>query len=125
MALTSSRPKRANASRTSAPAAGYYTAILSELVGAQGHITAIEYDAILAERAKENLADRKNVEVVQGNGCKWPKEETDIIYVNFAIPRPAAPWIENLSEGGRLIFPPWRSAHDASAARHSTQLPSL
>jgi protein-L-isoaspartate(D-aspartate) O-methyltransferase len=85
--------------------AGYYTAILSELVGDSGHVTAIEYDAALAEKAKENLSDRANVEVVQGNGCEWPKEKTDIVYVNFAIPRPATPWIENLTLGGRLIFP--------------------
>ncbi len=84
---------------------GYYTAILSELVGTRGRVTAVEYDATLAALAKENLSDRRNVNVVHGNGCEWPKEETDIIYVNFAIPRPAAPWIENLSEGGRLIFP--------------------
>ena len=84
---------------------GYYSAILSELVGPDGRVTAIEYDAALAERARENLADRENVEVVHDNGCGWPKEPTDVVYVNFAIPRPAAPWIENLAMGGRLIFP--------------------
>src|SRR5207244_6913614 len=35
---------------------GYYTAILAELVGATGRITAIELDAELAERAAANLA---------------------------------------------------------------------
>lgn len=85
--------------------AGYYSAILSELVGPQGRVTAIEYDATLAGIANENLSDRKNVDVVHDNGCGWPKEPTDIVYVNFAIPRPAAPWIDNLAIGSRLIFP--------------------
>jgi protein-L-isoaspartate(D-aspartate) O-methyltransferase len=85
--------------------AGYYSAILSELVGPDGRVTAIEYDAALAERARENLSDRENVDVVHDNGCGWPKEPTDVVYVNFAIPHPAVPWIENLAMGGRLIFP--------------------
>lgn len=84
---------------------GYYSAILSELVSAEGRVIAVEYDADCAARARENLSDRRNVEVVHANGCDWPKEEVDIVYVNFAIPRPADPWIENLKLGGRLIFP--------------------
>jgi protein-L-isoaspartate(D-aspartate) O-methyltransferase len=35
---------------------GYYTPILARLVGRRGHITAIEYDAGLAERLRSNLA---------------------------------------------------------------------
>jgi protein-L-isoaspartate(D-aspartate) O-methyltransferase len=84
---------------------GYYTAILSELVGPGGRVTAVEYDAALAERAKENLSSRNNVEVIHDNGADWPVGPTDIVYVNFAIPRPADPWIENLKTRGRLIFP--------------------
>ncbi len=84
---------------------GYYSAILSELVEAEGHVTAVEYDADCAKRARENLGDRENVDVVQANGCFWPQEEADVVYVNFAIPRPADPWIEKLKPGGRLIFP--------------------
>lgn len=84
---------------------GYYSAILSELVGPSGHVVAVEYDTKSAASAKENLSDRSNVEVVHGNGCAWPTDEADIVYVNFAVPRPAAPWIENLKVGGRLIFP--------------------
>jgi len=84
---------------------GYYSAILSELVGPSGHIIAVEYNAKSADQARKNLSDRKNVEVVHGNGFLWPKDKADIVYVNFASPRPAIPWIENLKDGGRLIFP--------------------
>lgn len=84
---------------------GYYSAILSELVGPDGQVIAVEYDEKSAQRAKVNLADRKNVSVIHGNGFDWPKDKTDIVYVNFASPRPAAAWIEKLRKGGRLAFP--------------------
>ena len=36
---------------------GYYSAILAEIVGRAGRVTAIEIDPALAARAGENLAD--------------------------------------------------------------------
>jgi protein-L-isoaspartate(D-aspartate) O-methyltransferase len=84
---------------------GYYTAILAELVGEEGYVTAVEYDAGRAESAKENLKDRRNVEVTHADGRAWPKNPADVVYVNFATPRPADAWIDNLAVGGRLIFP--------------------
>jgi protein-L-isoaspartate(D-aspartate) O-methyltransferase len=84
---------------------GYYTAILSELVGPDGRVIAVEYDEKSAQRAKANLADRTNVSVVHGNGFDWPKDEADVVYVNFATSHPAETWIENLNIGGRLAFP--------------------
>ena len=49
---------------------GYYTAILAELVGATGRVTAIEYDAELAARATANLAQTPHVRVVHGDGTQ-------------------------------------------------------
>ena len=37
---------------------GYYSAILAEIVGRAGRVTAIEIDPVLAARASENLASR-------------------------------------------------------------------
>jgi protein-L-isoaspartate(D-aspartate) O-methyltransferase len=84
---------------------GYYSAILAELVGDEGRVTSIEFDAALAARARGNLADRPNVCCVKGNGFDWPQEAVDVVYVNFAVSRPARSWIERLNVGGRLIFP--------------------
>lgn len=84
---------------------GYYTAILAELLGAGGHVTAVEFDATLATRAQQCLAGRSNVTVVCGNGAEWPQAPVDIVYVNFAVDRPADPWLERLKPGGRLLFP--------------------
>ncbi len=84
---------------------GYYTAILSWLVGPSGHVTAVEFDANLAEQARTNLAAYGNVEVVCGDGAHWPREPADCVYVNFGAGRPAAAWLDNLAPNGRLIFP--------------------
>jgi protein-L-isoaspartate(D-aspartate) O-methyltransferase len=85
--------------------AGYYSAIIAHLVGPRGRVTAVEFDAALAEAARRNLADRANVDVVQADGGQWPREDVDCVYVNFAVARPAGPWIEHLADQGRLIFP--------------------
>lgn len=84
---------------------GYYSAILARLVGRRGAVTAVEYDAALARRARDALADLPHVEVMNADGAFWPREETDVVYVNFGVERPASAWIERLAPGGRLIFP--------------------
>lgn len=56
-------------------------------------------------RARACLRPYHNVELVVGNGADWPRESTDIVYVNFAVDRPADRWVEMLRSGGRLLFP--------------------
>lgn len=85
--------------------AGYYTAILSHLVGERGHVLAIEHDPELVERAEQNLAGCENVALVQADGATLDFEAVDAIYVNFAVGRPADRWMDALRPGGRLIFP--------------------
>ena len=76
---------------------GYYSAILAELAGPQGQVTAVEFDAELAEMAAANLQDRSNVGVVHDDGARHPQAEAERIYVNFAVERPAQRWIDGLS----------------------------
>jgi protein-L-isoaspartate(D-aspartate) O-methyltransferase len=85
--------------------AGYYSAVLAELVGPSGKVTAVEFDAALGERAESLLSGRPNVRVVRGDGAGWPETSADGVYVNFAVSRPADRWIEGLAPGGRLVFP--------------------
>ena len=49
---------------------GYYTTILAELIGAEGRVTAIEFDAEFAARAMANLAQAPHVRVVHGDGTR-------------------------------------------------------
>ena len=84
---------------------GYYTAMLAELAGARGSVIAIEYDQRLAAAAAVNLRPWPNVTPLQGDGAAWPDGPVDRIYVNFAVADPAPRWIDNLSDGGTLVFP--------------------
>ena len=93
---------------------GYYSAILAELAGPQGQVTAVEFDAELAEMAAANLKDRSNVGVVHDDGARHPQAEAERIYVNFAVERPAQRWIDGLSSNGRLVFPLAAPAESAS-----------
>jgi protein-L-isoaspartate(D-aspartate) O-methyltransferase len=84
---------------------GYYTAILAELVGSEGRVTAVEYDVDLARRAAENLRESPNVSVVHGDGFAMRFDPADVIYVNAGTTGPAASWLDGLRNGGRLILP--------------------
>lgn len=85
--------------------AGYYTALLAQIVGPEGSVTAIEWDRALAARARENLAPWPNVAVQQGDAATPPEGVFDRIYVNFAVAQPADSWLDQLAPGGTLVFP--------------------
>jgi protein-L-isoaspartate(D-aspartate) O-methyltransferase len=84
---------------------GYYTAILAHLVGPSGRVTGIEFDPDLAARARANLAAYTNVEIIEGDGTQVRFDSADVIYVNAGCTQPAARWLDNLADGGRLILP--------------------
>ncbi len=84
---------------------GYYTAILSHLVGPEGKVTAIEFDAELGKAARKNLREYQNVEVIIGDGSNHPKEQVDRIYVNYALSAPQQKWLEALAQNGCLVMP--------------------
>jgi protein-L-isoaspartate(D-aspartate) O-methyltransferase len=84
---------------------GYYTAFLARLVGASGHVTAIEYEPALAARAQANLAAYPQVRALQGDGATAALAPADVILVNAGASRPADVWLDALKDGGRLIMP--------------------
>jgi protein-L-isoaspartate(D-aspartate) O-methyltransferase len=84
---------------------GYYTAVISRLVGGCGHVMAIEYEAELAARTATNLTPFENVRVVHGNGATIALEPADVIFVNAGASRPVDGWLDALKPGGRLILP--------------------
>jgi protein-L-isoaspartate(D-aspartate) O-methyltransferase len=87
---------------------GYYSAILAEIVGRSGEVTAIEIDAGLAERARANLAWAwPQVRVVAGDGFGFRADEpVDAIVVNAGVSHLALPWLDSLkADGGRLLVP--------------------
>jgi protein-L-isoaspartate(D-aspartate) O-methyltransferase len=84
---------------------GYYSAILAEMAGPQGRVTAVEYDAELAARARVNLAPWSHLEVVSGDGRAHDAGEVDAVVVFAGSTHPAPLWLDRLAEGGRLIMP--------------------
>jgi protein-L-isoaspartate(D-aspartate) O-methyltransferase len=84
---------------------GYYTAIIARLVGRSGRVTAIEFDAGLAQRLAANFAGQRNVRVVEGDGSQVAFDPADVILVNAGATRPADAWLDRLRDGGRLILP--------------------
>jgi len=84
---------------------GYYTAILAEVVGPEGRITAIEIDNAIAERARIALAPWPQVSVLHGDGARGPFEPADVIVVSAGATHPPASWLAALNPGGKLLFP--------------------
>ena len=87
---------------------GYYSAILAEIVGLTGEVTALEIDAGLAERARTNLARAwPQAKVIAANGFAFRADEpVDAIVVNAGVSHLAPPWLDSLkAEGGRLLVP--------------------
>ena len=84
---------------------GYYTAIAAHALGPRGAVTAVELDPALAARAQENLQPYPTVRSIAGDGSQQRYGEFDAIFVNAGCTRPAAVWLDQLANGGRLLLP--------------------
>lgn len=84
---------------------GYYAAVLAEIVGATGSVTAVEHDEGLAARARANLAPWPQVEVVAGDGRMHDPGEVDVIVVFAGSTHPAPLWLDRLADDGALLMP--------------------
>jgi protein-L-isoaspartate(D-aspartate) O-methyltransferase len=86
---------------------GYQAALLSLIVGPKGKIITTEINEKLAEFARNNLKDYKNVVVINHDGSKGYEEEApyDRIIVTASAPHVPKPLIEQLKDEGKLIIP--------------------
>jgi protein-L-isoaspartate(D-aspartate) O-methyltransferase len=87
---------------------GYYSAILAEIVGPGGLVTAIELDRSLAARAQENLGLAwPQARVVAADGFTFrPDRPADAIIVNAGVTHFSSAWLDSLTaEDGRLLVP--------------------
>jgi protein-L-isoaspartate(D-aspartate) O-methyltransferase len=87
---------------------GYYSAILADIVGRAGRVTAIEIDPMLAARAKENLAAGwPQATVVAADGFLFqPDRPADAIVVNAGVTHFSPVWLDALAaENGLLLVP--------------------
>ena len=86
-------------------ATGYFTAVMAELVGPKGHVTAVEIDPALAAQARSNLARCSNVEVIEGDGGAVDTPYCNAILINAGVTHLLNPWIESLRPLGNLVLP--------------------
>lgn len=84
---------------------GYYSAVLANLVGPNGSVSALEIEPDLAEKAKRNLSSFPNVIVHHRSGSEGPLPQCDVIYVNAGATAPLDIWLDALCVNGRLLFP--------------------
>ena len=88
---------------------GYHAAIVSNLVGKNGHVYSIERIPSLAASSKENLlkAHISNVTVICSDGSEGLEKHApyDRIYVTCAAPKIPDPLVQQLKENGILLVP--------------------
>jgi len=84
---------------------GYYTAIMAELVGPKGRVTAVEIDPALAAQARANLSTYSYVEVIHEDGGGVDTGVRDAILINAGVTHPRESWIDSLQSEGTLVLP--------------------
>jgi protein-L-isoaspartate(D-aspartate) O-methyltransferase len=84
---------------------GYFSAVMAELVGPAGRVTAVEVDADLAARSRANLTALPNVEVVHADGGEHDPGPADAVLVNAGATHPRRIWLDSLRPDGRLMLP--------------------
>ncbi|WP_315785420.1 protein-L-isoaspartate O-methyltransferase family protein [Bradyrhizobium sp. SZCCHNPS1003] len=86
---------------------GYYSAVLAEIVGPSGRVTAVEVDPALAVRAHTNLKGWPQVQVMSGDGrnVHATANEHDVVIVFAGCTHPAPQWLDGLADNGRLLLP--------------------
>jgi len=84
---------------------GYYSAILAELVGALGHVVAVEIDEVLADRARIALEPWPQVTVLHADGACGPFDPADVVVASAGATHPLPAWLATLKDDGKLLFP--------------------
>lgn len=87
---------------------GYYTAILSELVGNKGSVVATEIEPHLCVLASKALADCHNVSVLNQDatsGFEVEKDPFDLIVAFAGATHPLPHWQSSLKPDGRILAP--------------------
>lgn len=96
---------------------GYFSAVLSKMVGPKGSVHAIECDERFAARAATYLRAYDNVEVVRGDGCRDSDEPADVIIVHAGFSYPHPLWLQALRPHGRLLVPLTQRDREGAAVK--------
>lgn len=84
---------------------GYYTAVLAEVTGPVGRVTAIEVDADLAARAAAALGPWPQAAVVAGDGRTGLPSSVDAMLVHAGATHVLGEWLDAAADGARMLVP--------------------
>jgi protein-L-isoaspartate(D-aspartate) O-methyltransferase len=84
---------------------GYYTAIVAEVVGPHGSVTAVEVNPNLAARAQQSLSTYPNVAATAADGATFDPGECDAMLINAGMTHPSPLLLDRLRDGGRMVVP--------------------
>ncbi|MFK7762423.1 MAG: protein-L-isoaspartate O-methyltransferase [Roseobacter sp.] len=86
---------------------GYYTAILRNVAGTGGQVTAYEVNTELFHRAQENLTGQPGIEIRHGNAATDLDDtgEFDLIVGFAGVTHLPFCWQQQLAPGGRILLP--------------------
>ncbi|WGD50777.1 rRNA adenine N-6-methyltransferase family protein [Bradyrhizobium sp. CB1650] len=96
---------------------GYFSAVLSKMVGPKGKVHAVECDERLARRAAGYLEPFGNVDVIHGDGCADIGGSADVIIVHAGFAHPQPLWLQSLRPRGRLLVPLTQRDREGAAIR--------
>jgi protein-L-isoaspartate(D-aspartate) O-methyltransferase len=85
--------------------AGYYSAILAEIVGPLGCVTAVDREVSLVARAIEALAPWPQATALAADAATYLPGLVDIIIASAGATHPLPQWLEVLPPGGQLLLP--------------------
>jgi protein-L-isoaspartate(D-aspartate) O-methyltransferase len=84
---------------------GYYTALMSHLVGRSGRVIGAEIEPHLAKQAQINLRPWRQAQVFAASGLDLETPQLDLVVASAGASTVPARWLERLKEGGRLLMP--------------------
>jgi protein-L-isoaspartate(D-aspartate) O-methyltransferase len=84
--------------------AGYYSAVLGELVGPSGKVTGLDVEEALVARAQEALAPWPQVTARVADGATSALPPADIVVVSAGATHPLPQWLDALDRGGQLLL---------------------
>jgi protein-L-isoaspartate(D-aspartate) O-methyltransferase len=84
---------------------GYFSAVLAEIVGPGGHVTAVDREEGLAAHAADALAAWPQATVLAGDGATYKPDGVDVIIASAGVTHPLPQWLDALPPGGQLLLP--------------------
>jgi protein-L-isoaspartate(D-aspartate) O-methyltransferase len=85
--------------------AGYYSAVLAEIVGASGRVIGVDREEGLVARAQEALRAWPQATATAADGATCVPTSVDIIVASAGATHPLPIWLDALPPGGQLLLP--------------------